>query len=51
MEKYFEITNDDDKKVIKYAQNSIIERIREVRIITKYEENIKNYSKKRTKNL
>lgn len=51
MEKYFEITNDDDKSVIKYAQNCIIERIREVRIITKYEENIKNNSKKRTKNL
>lgn len=51
MEKYFEITEYDDKKVVKYAQNSIIERIREVRIITKYEENIKNNSKKRTKNL
>ena len=51
MEKYFEITNDDDKKVIKYAKNSIIERIREVRIITKYEENIKNYSKKKNKKL
>lgn len=51
MEKYFEITEYDDKSVVKYAKNSIIERIREVRIITKYEENIKNNSKKRTKNL
>lgn len=51
MTKYFKTIEYDDKKVVKYAKNCIIERIREVRIITKYEENIKNNSKKRTKNL